>query len=133
MTITGRCHCCEISYAGEAAPEHHAICHCTDCRTWSGAPMVGWMAFREESFTVTGTPARYRSSEHVVREFCGTCGTGMFYRNPAMLPGIVDVQSGTLDSPEAHAPGAQIMVKDRLPWADGIAALPAFQTYPDMD
>lgn len=67
------------------------------------------------------------------REFCSACGTGLFYRNPETLPGIVDIQSGTLDDPEGLPPGAQIMVKERLGWAPGIADLPAFNAYPGMD
>jgi hypothetical protein len=130
--VTGRCHCGAISYAADGAYEHHAVCHCSDCRRWSGAPMVGWIAFREDRVSVTGTPASYTSSEHGVREFCAACGTGLFYRNAAALPGIVDIQSGTLDAAADHAPGAQIMCKDKLPWVDTVAALPAFATYPGM-
>ncbi len=131
--ITGRCHCGAITYIADGTHEHHAVCHCTDCRRWSGAPLVGWIAFRADQVSVAGTPASYASSEHGVREFCANCGTGLFYRNAAALPGIVDIQSGTLDAPQDHAPGAQIMCKDKLPWVDSIATLPAFATYPGMD
>ena len=130
---TGKCHCGAISYAAEGPPEHHAICHCQDCRRWSGAPAVGWIAWKAEAVTISGTPKVYASSEHGSREFCGECGTGLFYRNPAFLPGIVDIQSNTLDDPEAQPPGAQIMVKDRLGWTKGMVELPEFQTYPGMD
>ena len=41
MAMTGRCHCGAISYSVEGEAAHHAICHCDDCRRWSGAPMVG--------------------------------------------------------------------------------------------
>ena len=133
MATTGRCHCGAISYAAEGPPEHHALCHCTDCRRWSGAPMAGWIAWKEEAVAVTGTPVAYRSSEHGTRAFCGICGTGMFYRNPTSLPGIVDIHSGTLDDPEALPPGAQIMVKERLGWTKAATSLPEFRTYPGMD
>ena len=133
MATTGRCHCGQIRYSAEGPPEHHALCHCEDCRRWSGAPMAGWIAWKDEAVTVTGAPASYRSSEHGERQFCGACGTGLFYRNAAFLPGIVDIQSGTLDDPEAQPPGAQIMVKDRLSWTKAATALPEFATYPGMD
>ena len=29
------------------------------------------------------------------------CGTGLFYANANVLPGIVDIQSATYDDPEA--------------------------------
>jgi hypothetical protein len=133
MTITGRCHCGAISYAAEGEPEHHALCHCSDCRRWSGAPMAGWIAWRDDHVTVSGEPMSYRSSAGATREFCGTCGTGLFYRNPEFLPGIVDIQSGTLDDPAGNPPGAQIMVRDRLPWTKGMTDLPEFVTYPGME
>ncbi|RYD58088.1 MAG: GFA family protein [Sphingomonadales bacterium] len=133
MAITGKCHCGAIRYTAEGAPEHHALCHCVDCRGWSGAPMVGWIAFKEEQVTIEGEPVGYSSSEHATREFCGKCGTGLFYRNPKFLPGIVDIQSGTLDDAAANAPGAHIMVKERLPWMEKAHELPEFATFPGID
>ncbi len=131
--ITGRCHCGAIHYAADGEPAHHALCHCTDCQRWSGAPMVGWIAFEDAAVTVTGEPVTYRSSENATRYFCGACGTGLFYRNEAMLPGMVDIQSGTLDDLPDNPPGAQIMVKERVVWMDEVETLPRFATYPGME
>lgn len=127
---TGRCHCGAITYSAQGEPEHHALCHCGDCRRAAGAPMVGWIAFKADRVMVKGEPVAYASSPGATREFCGTCGTGLFYRNPEILPGIVDIQSGTLDDPEAFPPGAQIQTAERLPWMDGLDALPRFERYP---
>lgn len=131
--ISGRCHCGAISYSATVEAEHHALCHCSDCRRWAGAPVVGWIAFKDADLVIQGSPVTYESSENGRREFCGACGTGLFYRNAEMLPGIVDIQSGTLDDMAAHAPSAQIMVKERVAWVPGMAELPEFQTYPGMD
>jgi hypothetical protein len=128
--LSGHCHCGAISYEAEGNPEHHALCHCGDCRRCAGAPAVGWMAFKEEQVRVQGTPITYASSEHGRRSFCGTCGTGLFYRNDAFLPGIVDIQSSTLDNPEQHAPGAQIQTAERLGWMTELNEMPAFERYP---
>jgi len=133
MAITGKCHCGAIRYSAEGTPQHHTLCHCTDCRSWSGAPMAGWIAFKEEQVTIEGEPQSYKSSELAVRQFCGRCGTGLFYRNPTYLPGIIDIQSGTLDDAAGNPAGAQIMVKERLPWMERIDAMPAFASYPGMD
>lgn len=131
MTITGRCRCGAIRWAAEGGPEHHSLCHCADCRRSSGAPMVGWVAFRTDRVTVAGQPVRHESSPGVVREFCGTCGTGLFYRNPEAMPGIVDVQSGTLDDPEASPPVAHIQTAERLGWMRTAHELPAFERFPE--
>ncbi|MFL5336829.1 MAG: GFA family protein, partial [Geminicoccaceae bacterium] len=102
MTIAGGCHCGAIRYAIEGDALTHALCHCSDCRRHAGAPMVGWTMYKEEQVTVTtGTPTTYPSSTNGRRQFCSACGTGLFYTNPEMLPGIVDVQSATYDDPNA--------------------------------
>lgn len=132
MSLTGRCHCGAITYEASGEPEHHALCHCGDCRRHAGAPMVGWIAFKDDRVAVTGAPVTYDSSEHGRRQFCGRCGTGLFYRNAAMLPGIIDIQSGTLDDAEAAPPDAQIQVAERLGWMDGVDDLPKFDRYPGM-
>ena len=132
MPTTGRCHCGAITYSAEGAAEHHALCHCVDCRVWSGAPMAGWIAWKEDRVTISGEPVTYTSSEHGRRDFCGTCGTGLFYRNAEYLPGIIDIHSGTLDDYAAYPPGAQIMAKDRVAWMDSVEDLPRFETYPSM-
>ena len=55
--------------------------------------MVGWTMYRLDAVKVTkGTPKVYASSEHGRRHFCPNCGTGLFYTNEKILPGIVDEQ-----------------------------------------
>jgi hypothetical protein len=49
-----------------------------------------------------------------------------------MLPGIVDVQSATLDDAASVPPGAQIQCAEKLPWFDTVAGLPAFDRFPGM-
>ncbi|WP_218014837.1 GFA family protein [Teichococcus rhizosphaerae] len=129
--LTGRCHCGAIHYRmPKAEVLHHALCHCADCRRHAGAPVVGWAMVPAEHLDVGGTPRVYASSEHGRRSFCAECGTSLFYVNEAMLPGMVDVQTGTLDDPAALPPGAQIQVAERLPWMTTLHSLPEFPRYP---
>lgn len=133
-TLEGGCHCGAIRYALSGDPMHHALCHCTDCRRASGAPMVGWAMFQEDALSVTqGEPQEYASSEHGRRYFCGTCGTGLFYRNAENLPGIVDTQVATLDDPDAIPAGAHIQVAERIGWMKEVHNLPEFARYPGME
>lgn len=130
MTVTGGCHCGAVRYAAEGEPAHHALCHCDDCRRCAGAPMVGWALFPKEAVTVTGTPVDYRSSEGTTRQFCGTCGSGLFFLNEAVFPGQIDIQSGTFDDPNALAPQACIQTADAPDWIEGMASLPRFERFP---
>mgnify|MGYP004524840433 CR=1 FL=1 len=130
MVLTGGCHCGAIRYEITGEVLHHALCHCGDCRRHAGAPMVGWAMMPAEALKVTGEPVVYASSEHGRRQFCGCCGTSLFYVSEAVLPGMVDIQSGTLDDPEALPPGAQIQVAERLSWMARLDELPEFDRYP---
>ena len=128
---SGRCHCGSIRYTVTGEVKYHAVCHCEDCRRCSGALLVPWIAFAPADLTVTqGEPKVYQSSENGERHFCGDCGTGLFYYNEAFLPGIVDIQSATLDNPEDFAPQVHIQVADSLPWEDDLAKLPRFERFP---
>jgi hypothetical protein len=117
MDITGGCHCGAIRYEAEGEALTHALCHCTDCRRHAGAPMVGWTMI-------------YESSKHGRRHFCPQCGTGLFYTNTEMLPGIIDIQSATYDDPEAVPARALIQIADRINWMERAHELPAFERYP---
>ena len=132
--LTGGCHCGAIRYEVEGEPQHSALCHCSDCRRHAGAPMVCWTLFGNDHFRVTRGEAKvYASSEHGRRHFCPACGTGLFYTNDQIFPGQTDVQSATLDTPEALPPTARIQVAERIAWVEDADALPAFQRYPGMD
>jgi len=129
--LTGQCHCGAIRYALTGEPMHHALCHCSDCRRHAGAPMVGWAMFRTEQVEITqGAAKGYASSEHGRRHFCAACGTGLFYTNEVVLPGITDVQSCTLDDPEALPPQVHIQTADRIGWMEGVESLPQFERFP---
>lgn len=129
--VSGRCHCGAVRYEARGEPQHHAICHCEDCRRSAGAPMVAWIAFAADQVKiVAGAPKIHASSEHGRRHFCAECGTGLFYTNDAVLPGIVDIQSATLDRPDELPPGAHIQYAEHLRWTETMDRLPRFERYP---
>lgn len=93
--------------------------------------MVTWAAFREASLTVTkGVPKTINSSPTAMRSFCADCGSGLFYRNETVLPGIVDIQSSTLDDPSALPPTMQIQTAERLAWMKDVNELAQFERFP---
>lgn len=129
--MLGGCHCGAVRYEAIGEPKGHALCHCSDCRRHAGAPMVGWMMFPEERVTITkGALKSYKSSEHGRREFCADCGTGLFYRNAEILPGVIDIQSGTLDDSSQIPARCHIQTAERLPWMSEINKIPEFERFP---
>lgn len=131
MAHAGGCHCGAVRYEVEGTPEHVSICHCSDCRKSAGAPFVSWAAFSSGEFRLTqGQPQSFNSSGTAFRYFCPNCGTGLYYVNEAILPGLVDIQSCTLDDPEALAPMIHVQAAERVGWVAHLDELPSFERYP---
>ncbi len=131
MPLTGGCHCGTIRYQAEGDPLNHSLCHCKDCRRHAGAPMVGWTMYPSAAVKVTqGRPKIYESSTDGRRHFCAACGTGLFYTNAAILPGLIDVQSATYDDPDAVPAQAHIQVAERIRWMERAHELPTFERFP---
>jgi hypothetical protein len=130
MTVTGGCRCGAVRYEADGEPEHSALCGCEECRRSSGAFLTGWALFPRDRVTVTGTPASHNSSGDVERHFCATCGTGLFFLSETAFPGKIDIQTASLDDPEALPPQACIQMADAPRWMEGLDALPKFARYP---
>ena len=128
--LTGRCHCGAVTYQMPEQTLHLALCHCDDCRRCAGAPMVAWAMVPTDEVKIAGATRTYASSEHGRRHFCEVCGTGLFYTNAAVFPGLIDVQTATLDDPGALPPTAHIQVAERISWMATAHDLPAFERYP---
>lgn len=129
--LAGGCRCGAVRYEVDGEPTHKSLCHCVDCRASSGAPMVGWFSCPAAVFRlVSGAVKEWHGTGASYRYFCTTCGTGLYFINEEMLPGLVDIQIATLDDPESCAPEAHVQVADRLGWMTGIADLPEFDRYP---
>lgn len=67
-----------------------------------------------------------------MRSFCAECGSGLFYQNAEVFPGLVDVQSSTLDNPDALPPTMQIQTAERLAWMKHVHDLPEFERFPEQ-
>lgn len=131
MSYTGRCLCGAIHYELSGTPNSVAVCHCADCQRSAGAPMVVWAEFPESGVKVTkGTPKTINSSGAAVRSFCPECGTGLFYRNGDILPGLVEVQASTLDDPSQLPPTVQIQTAERQSWVPQLDTLKAYERFP---
>mgnify|MGYP003575731274 CR=1 FL=1 len=80
--------------------------------------------------TVDGDTREYVSSEHGRGHFCPQCGTSLFYTNDVVFPGLIDVQTGTLDDPDELAPQIQVQTAERVGRMERLKEIPAFERYP---
>lgn len=129
--LTGGCQCGAVRYEADVEDARHGLCHCADCRASAGAPAVAWMGIPADRFRVTSGMARaFNSSGQSWRYFCPTCGSGLYFVNEEMLPGIVDLQSATLDRADEFAPTVQIQTAERLEYMARLSELPGFERFP---
>lgn len=123
--LKGHCLCGAIRYEVDARPTNETICHCSMCRRAAGSPVVGWFSVPPGAYrVVAGIPTSYRSSPHVVRTFCPTCGTPLTYQSTHTSHEI-DITTCSLDDPEAVPPRDHTHASARLSWiklADGLPA-----------
>jgi hypothetical protein len=131
MEARGSCHCGGVSYAISGEPVYHAICHCSDCRRATGAPAVSWALFPQQAVTITGETKTYVSSEKGRRHFCPDCGTSLFYTNERVFPGLIDVQSATLDDPGALPIQVEVQTAERIGWMPPLHGAAQFERYPE--
>ncbi len=95
---TGGCQCGAIRFHATELRDNPHVCYCRMCQKATGNLFASLVGVRHQHLTWTrGTPATFRSSEHVNRGFCKDCGTPLFYQ---YLTGPhVSISIGAFDEP----------------------------------
>jgi hypothetical protein len=115
----GGCLCSAIRFRISGEPTFSSICHCATCRRASAAPIVAWLTFeRAQVEFLTGCPRVYRSSQGVVRQFCGTCGSQLSYESAAS-PTTIDITTASMDNPNLFPPTLEVWLEHRVSWETG--------------
>ncbi|HEY8615254.1 GFA family protein [Phenylobacterium sp.] len=125
VAYSGGCLCGAVRWAAKAEPVNVRLCHCRLCRRATGAPYFARALFPADAVTRTGETTGFASSHRLVRRSCARCGTPVF-AEPNDAPYLA-VALGTLDQPEALAPGSHIWVSQKVPWVrldDGLPQYP---------
>lgn len=127
---SGGCQCGAVRFHVEGALGSASICHCRMCQKAFGnfyAPLVS--VGEAKLIWTRDEPKRFQSSNHVKRGFCAECGTPLTYE----APDGVALSIGTFDAPEEIEPTVQWGVEVKLPYVDGLAKLPGFETERDEE
>ena len=117
--ISGGCQCGAVRYSVESL-SHPSICHCRMCQKAFGnfyAPL----ATTQNLQWTRGEPKYFKSSDKVVRGFCGDCGTPLTYDWGG---DNVEIAIATLDDPTVSPPIKQVNTNDKLDFVDQLHALP---------
>jgi hypothetical protein len=129
MTREGGCLCSAVRYAVKGPLREVIVCHCVECRRWTGR---AWPATAVrlanleivESGDLHWLPSPDSASE-ADRGFCARCGTSLFWR--ARGSERMSISAGTLDQPSELPIAAHIWVEQGLEWErppDGVPAYP---------
>ncbi|WP_343051423.1 GFA family protein [Rubricella aquisinus] len=91
-------------------------CHCESCRRATASPVTTFVGVPWGAFEWTGEePKEYASSPGVTRDFCGTCGTPMFFADERDRDNI-HLYVATLMDPNAIPPQAHVHTEEALEW-----------------
>ncbi|HEY8925291.1 MAG TPA: GFA family protein [Polyangia bacterium] len=118
--LTGGCQCGAVRFAIEGGLGRASICHCRMCQKAFGNAFAPLVTARGLTWK-RGAPKRFRSSNKVLRGFCGDCGTPLTYEPDGMDP---EIAIGALDDPGAVPPVIQVGLESRLAWTNALPELP---------
>ena len=128
--LTGRCFCGAITYSLASPPLWSYLCHCLDCRRFSGTSFA-YNATLDNAALKILTP-RPESIDHVLstfgdkangmRQFCSKCGSPLFMTTGEKIESMEDkviIAVGTIDGSEKDErlkPVAEGWCKRRETW-----------------
>lgn len=131
--ITGGCMCGSVRYEATGSPSNVAYCHCSDCRGYTGAPVMVWVAFETTQVQyLQEKPKIYESSPGVRWGYCEQCGSSLIWEpNLSVFGGkdivITEFTISSLDAPEKFIPDQHWYDGGRIPWFDVADNLPRYQ------
>lgn len=78
--LKGSCLCGAVTFHVTGTPSEIEVCHCTQCRKWTGHFFAN-IEVPRDSLGVQGDDriTWYHSSAKVRRGFCATCGSSLFF------------------------------------------------------
>jgi hypothetical protein len=88
------------------------------CRRAHGAGYVTWVSLPKVQFRVRSGDdrlIRFKSSDHGIRSFCGTCGSTLLFET-SQEPDRIDVVLANFDSPIDREPQLHVYFSDRVDW-----------------
>lgn len=117
---TGRCLCGAVTYEVRGPLRDVVICHCVECRRWSGTGAGAFAAAHDDDLVVAGDALRWAESPDSIRNarrgFCLDCGTSLFWKAPQLER--TGIAAGTLDAPTGLRVAAHIYTHQVADWSE---------------
>ncbi|MBM3597726.1 MAG: GFA family protein [Alphaproteobacteria bacterium] len=117
QTHDGGCLCGAVRYRVEGKLRPVVMCHCGQCRRWTGH-FVAATAARLADFSLQREAelSWYRSSPKARRGFCGNCGSSLFWQGDDL--DYIAILAGTLDGTTELTVAQHIFCLDRGDYYD---------------
>lgn len=127
MDFKGGCHCRQIRYRITHQPRLATICHCTECRGSTGAPVVAWATVPREALILEKGHIRiHRSLTGDGRGFCDQCGTQLVFLSKDKADTETDFTIASLDDPDRIPPQDDVWTRSRIKWVSPISHGPRY-------
>jgi hypothetical protein len=127
-TLSGNCMCCSVTWSYSGETTRNLVCHCTDCQRATSAPFTAFIGMTSEALQWSGNITHYESSPSTFRGFCPVCGTRLYFRSDRW-PHETHVHAHTLRNPSDYQPTAQVMMRSKASWLDGLDAIPVHEQF----
>lgn len=118
MSREGGCLCGSVRYAVNGPLREILVCHCVECRRWTGRAWAVTAARDEDFELIAGDDLVWiespRSATGASRGFCARCGSSLFFRAPGR--GRTGIGAGTLDDAGGLKVAGHIWVEQAVEW-----------------
>jgi hypothetical protein len=115
---TGRCLCGAVTYEVRGPLRDIVLCHCIECRRWSGTAAGAFAAAHDDDLAISGDALRWidspDSGRNARRGFCVHCGTSLFWKAPELER--TGIAAGTLEAPTGLRVAAHIYSHQAVDW-----------------
>ncbi len=130
VLIRGSCLCGKIRFEIRDKPLFMSSCHCTRCRKAGGSTTVAVHAEQLRWLKGEDLVVRYRPEPpyHIVRCFCGRCGTYLGEPDPGARG--FPIAAAALDGDPGVRRVLHEHVAERAPWYEIDDELPQFPGHP---
>ena len=97
----GGCLCGAVRFEVRGPLRDVFVCHCIECRRWSGHAWAATAARRDDVTILEDGDLRWIASpdsdSDAERGFCGACGSSLFWSAPSRE--TISIAAGALDAP----------------------------------
>ena len=111
---SGGCLCGDVRYEAKGESSQIAICHCSQCKRWSGSAFMIGAEFTTDTVVWNKNPAFFALNDTCNCSFCPKCGSSLAWHYSG---GQVWITLGSLDDPEQLKPQFHQFTGKELSWA----------------